>query len=103
MALTEFGGYSYPAEGHTACEKEFGYQAYRSREELTANYKRLWNDEIYPNLKNGLSATIYTQVSDVEEEINGVFTYDREIVKLEEDTVRELNQRLYDEFDALTK
>ena len=103
VALTEFGGYSYPAEGHTACEKEFGYQAYRSREELTANYKRLWNDEIYPNLANGLSATIYTQVSDVEEEINGVFTYDREIVKLEEDTVRELNQRLYDEFDALTK
>ena len=103
VALTEFGGYSYPAEGHMACEKEFGYQAYRSKEELTKNYKRLWDEEIYPNLKDGLSATIYTQVSDVEEEINGVFTYDREVVKLEEDVVRELNRRLYEEYDALTK
>ena len=103
VALTEFGGYAYPAEGHMACEKSFGYRAYRSKEELTRNYKRLWEEEIYPNLKNGLSATIYTQVSDVEEEINGVFSYDREIVKLEEDTVRALNQRLYDEYEALTK
>ena len=86
-----------------ACEKEFGYQSYKSREELTKNYKRLWDEEIYPNLKDGLSATIYTQVSDIEEEINGVFTYDREVVKLEEDVVRELNQKLYDEYEKLTK
>jgi len=103
VALTEFGGYAYPAEGHMACEKEFGYQAYRSKEELTKNYKRLWDEEIYPNVERGLSATIYTQVSDVEEEINGVFTYDREVVKLEEDVVRELNRRLYEEYDKATR
>lgn len=103
VALTEYGGYSWPVEGHVPCEKAFGYQAYRSREELTDNYARLWNEEIYPNLNNGLSAAIYTQVSDIEEEINGVLTYDREIVKLDEATVRELNRRLYDEFDSLTR
>ena len=103
VALTEYGGYAYPEKGHMACEKEFGYKAYSSKEELTANYERLWNEEIYPNLERGLSAAIYTQVSDVEEEINGVFTYDREVVKLEEGAVRALNARLYDEFDKLTK
>jgi len=103
VALTEFGGYAYPEKGHIACEKSFGYQAYRSKEELTQNYRRLWEEEIYPNLKDGLSAAIYTQVSDIEEEINGVFTYDREIVKLEEDVVRGLNQKLYDEYEKLTK
>ena len=103
VALTEFGGYAYPEKGHMAFEKEFGYQSYRSREELTENYKRLWEEEIYPNLKSGLSAVIYTQVSDIEEEINGVFTYDREVVKLEAETVRELNKRLYVEYASVTK
>ena len=101
VALTEYGGYSWAVEGHTPCEKEFGYQAYRSRGELTDNYARLWNEEIYPNLNDGLSAVIYTQVSDIEEEINGVLTYDREVVKLDADVVRRLNQRLYDEFAEL--
>ena len=45
-------------------------------------------------MKKGLSATVYTQVSDVEFEVNGMLTYDREIVKLDEDTVREMNEKL---------
>lgn len=100
VALTEYGGYAYPVEEHTACEKKFGYQIYHSKEELTANYQRLWEEEIFPNVERGLSAAIYTQVSDIEEEINGVMTYDREMIKLNEDTVRELNQRLYQQFGS---
>ena len=103
VALTEYGGYSWPVEGHVPCEKEFGYQAYRSREELTENYERLWNEEIYPNLERGLSAAIYTQISDIEEEINGVLTYDRAVVKLDGAVVRRLNHRLYEEFERLTE
>lgn len=99
VALTEYGGYAYPVEGHTACEKEFGYRFYSSGEELTANYERLWEQEIYPNVSQGLSAAIYTQVSDIEEEINGVMTYDRELIKLNPDKVRELNRRLYECFE----
>lgn len=99
VALTEFGGYSFAMKGHLACEKEFGYQSYNSKEELTTNYKRLWEDEIYPNLEHGLSSTIYTQTSDIEEEINGIFTYDRDEVKFIENEVKEINKKLYRMFE----
>lgn len=78
-----------------ACEKKFGYQSFSSKEELTAAYKRLWEEEIYPNIAKGLSASIYTQTSDIEEEINGIFTYDREAVKFIEEELRKINQDLY--------
>ncbi len=101
VALTEYGGYTYPVEGHKACEKIFGYQHYRSREELTANYRRLWEEEIYPNLERGLSAAIYTQTSDIEEEINGVMTYDRKVDKLIAEEVQALNRELYVRFGEI--
>jgi len=103
VALTEYGGYAFPVEGHLACDKKFGYQKYATIEELTANYKRLWDEEIYPNLEKGLSAAIYTQTSDIEEEVNGIMTYDREVDKLELKTVYDLNQKLYRIFEELTK
>lgn len=102
VALTEYGGYAYPVEGHTACEKTFGYQFYHSQEELTANYRRLWEKEIFPNLEYGLSCAIYTQTSDIEEEINGVLTYDREVDKLVLEEVKRLNNRLYQQFKEIT-
>ncbi|MCD8370702.1 MAG: glycoside hydrolase family 2 [Clostridiales bacterium] len=95
VALTEFGGYAYADPGHLACEKRFGYQSFPSREELTQHYRQLWEQEIYPNIQNGLSAAIYTQTSDIEEEINGIFTYDREHIKLIEDDLKEINRKLY--------
>lgn len=103
VALTEYGGYAYPVHGHTACEKSFGYRHYATSRELTDNYRRLWEEEIFPNLERGLSAAIYTQVSDIEEEINGVMTYDRKIVKLDAETVHELNQRLYEDFESVVQ
>lgn len=104
VALTEFGGYAFAMPGHLACEKEFGYQSFRSKEELTANYKRLWEEEIYPNVEPGMCATVYTQTSDIEEEINGIFTYDRDEVKLIESEVQALNAKLYQVFaEKVTK
>lgn len=103
VALTEFGGYSYAIPGHLACEKEFGYQSFTSKEELTAHYKILWENEIYPNIAKGLSSTVYTQTSDIEEEINGIFTYDRDEVKFVEEEVRALNDKLYEVFAEVTK
>ena len=85
-----------------ACQKEFGYKHYHSRKELTDNYRRLWEEEIYPNLKKGLSSAIYTQTSDIEEEINGVMTYDRKVDKLIPEEVYKLNQKLYQIFEELT-
>lgn len=101
VALTEFGGYAFPIPGHMACEKEFGYKHYKTKEELTTNYKRLWEDEIYPNLVNGLCSTVYTQTSDIEEEINGIMTYDRDEVKFIEKEVYDLNQKLYRLFEEV--
>jgi len=104
VALTEFGGYAFAMPGHLACEKEFGYQSYHSKEELTANYKRLWEAEIYPNVERGMCSTVYTQTSDIEEEINGIFTYDRDEVKLLEEDVKALNAKLYQVFaEKVTK
>ncbi len=102
VALTEYGGYSYPVKGHMACKKEFGYRAYQSKEELTQSYQRLWEEELLPNIEKGLCSAIYTQLSDIEEEINGFMTYDREIDKMEEDTIKRLNQKLYKRFRELT-
>ncbi len=102
VALTEFGGYAWAVEGHVACEKAFGYQSWTSGEELTDAYRRLWEREIYPNVEKGLSAAIYTQTTDIEEEINGLMTYDREVGKFDEDELRRLNQKLYDLFSGVT-
>ena len=65
---------------------------------MTANYRRLWEEEIYPNLEKGLSAAIYTQTSDIEEEINGMMTYDRKVDKFIAEEVQRLNQELYKRF-----
>lgn len=94
VALTEYGGYAYPVAGHMFSKKKFGYRHYASREDLTAGYRRLIEEEVIPNVARGLSAAIYTQLSDIETEINGVMTYDREVVKIDPDTIRELNRKL---------
>lgn len=103
VALTEFGGYAFPIPGHMASEKEFGYKHYKTKEELTANYKRLWEEEVYPNLKQGLCSTIYTQTSDIEEEINGLMTYDREENKFVEEELKALHTKLYELFGEITE
>ena len=95
IVLSEFGGYSQKIENHVwNWLKSFGYQMYGSKDALTKAYKKLHEKQIIPAIKKGLSATVYTQVSDVEFEVNGMLTYDREIVKLDEETVKELNAKM---------
>ena len=103
VALSEYGGYAYPVKGHLFSKRKFGYRHYTSKEALTAGYSRLIEGDIFPNVMRGLSAAIYTQVSDIETEINGVMTYDREVDKLDQDTVRRLNEELYRIFDECVK
>ena len=93
-ALTEFGGYSLCIPGHYMYRKVYGYRIYRKKSELTRGYREWIEREVLPNIPRGLSAAIYTQLSDVEEETNGLLTYDREVLKLEAKTVRELNERM---------
>lgn len=101
VALTECGGYSYRMENRSYCDEVYGYRKYYSKQELTEGVAGLWEQELIPNIKNGLSATVYTQVSDVEEEVNGLVTYDRGEVKVTEQEIKDVNQKLYDVFEQL--
>lgn len=94
QVLSEFGGYSCPSEGHMASDVLFGYRMYKDADELTAAFENLYRQEVLPAVNEGLSASVYTQVSDVEDEINGVFTYDRAEVKLHAQAVRRVNEQL---------
>jgi beta-galactosidase/beta-glucuronidase len=96
IGLTEFGGYSMRFKGHTYNkEKFFGYRKYYAQEKFDAAIKHLYEDRIYKCMKEkGLSAIIYTEVSDVEDELNGLLTYDREVVKVSEDMMRAANAKL---------
>lgn len=95
FVLSEFGGYSHIIDGHVWNKaKSFGYMMYNSKESLTKAYRKLFEKQIIPIIDKGLSATVYTQVSDVEFEVNGILTYDRAIVKVDEATLKELNSKL---------
>ena len=83
LVLSEFGGKTYKAEGNIFNpEKSYGYGGCGTLEELNKAVAALYMDEIVPCIRNGLCAAIYTQVSDVEDEINGLLTYDRKVEKL---------------------
>lgn len=92
--LSEFGGFSMRIKGHTFNEKMFGYKIYNSKNSLTKAYERLFNNVIIPQIKDGLSATVYTQLTDVEDELNGLLTYDRELEKIDVDKLKEINERI---------
>ncbi|MGX1702748.1 glycoside hydrolase family 2 protein [Microbacterium sp. NPDC055357] len=94
LAVTEYGGYSLAVPGHTASDRVFGYRRYRSRERLVAALERLHVREIEPAIARGLAATVYTQLSDVEDEVNGLVTYDRRFVKVPEQAMRRINDGL---------
>ena len=95
FVLSEYGGYSQIIDGHVwNKEKSFGYQMYKSKESMTNAYRKLHEHQVIPAIKKGLSATVYTQVSDVEFEVNGMLTYDRAEIKLEPDVVKAINEQM---------
>ena len=83
LVLSEFGGKTYKAADHVFDpDKTYGYGTCKTREALEQAVVKLYLEEVLPCVKKGLCAAIYTQVSDVEEEINGLLTYDRRVEKL---------------------
>ncbi|NUO57094.1 MAG: glycoside hydrolase family 2 [Hamadaea sp.] len=94
LVLSEYGGYSLPVAGHTTTPREFGYKRFDDAEAFGAAFRRLHTEQIVPAVGRGLSATVYTQLSDVEDEVNGLLTYDRRVLKVAEDLVREVNRQL---------
>jgi len=94
LALTEYGGYSIRTPGHDFNEREFGYRRYKTTAELDAAFQKLHVNEIEPAISKGLSATVYTQLSNVEDELNGLLSYDRKVQKMTDAAVRSVTERL---------
>lgn len=94
LALSEFGGYNLRVDGHCFNQKDYGYRRLPDAAALWRDFARLYEREVLPAVPRGLCAAVYTQLSDVEDELNGLMTYDRRVVKLDADDVRELNERL---------
>ena len=80
--LSEYGGYSCPVDGHLYSSNSFGYHTYKDTMEFTAAWQSL-QKKIRELQGKGLAGAVYTQLSDVEEETNGLYTYDRKVCKVE--------------------
>ena len=99
LALTEFGGYSHTVKNHVFSDKKFGYKSFKDAKSLQKAYESLYLNEVIPIIQSQLlSATVYTQVSDVEDEVNGLYTYDR-ILKFDADKLKEINEKVYRAFN----
>ena len=99
LVLSEFGGYAYPVEGHLFnTGNSYGYKACKSEAHFRESVDKLYREKVIPAAKKGLCAAIITQVSDVEDEINGFLTYDRKVNKADEKAMlaiaRELAQTI---------
>ena len=95
IALTEYGGYSYKVEGHVFNpNKVFGYRVYKTKEDYEKAMTKLFGKMAVLTQTKGLSALVYTEVSDVEDELNGLFTYDRRVLKIDPELMKSLNEEI---------
>ncbi len=95
IVLSEFGGYACKVEDHTYNpDKTYGYRKYDSMQEFEDAFITLYESEIIPAVKQGLCAAVYTQVSDVEDETNGLLTYDRWVCKVDRERICDISRRL---------
>ncbi len=95
LVVSEFGGKTWKVDGHVFNpDKSYGYGGCKTREELNDALVKLYMEEILPCVRDGLCAAVYTQVSDVEDEINGLLTYDRKVEKLDPDKMLPVAQAL---------
>lgn len=80
--LSEYGGFACHIQEHSSVKQIFGYKRYETLEQFSQNYHELIEKSLLPLKEQGLCGAVYTQLSDVEEEVNGLLTYDRKINKL---------------------
>lgn len=93
--LTEFGGYSYKDAKHSFnLGSTYTYKGFDSIESFNQGVEELYERDVIPWIKKGLSAAVYTQVSDVEDEVNGLFTFDRKVLKINPSMMRRINAKI---------
>lgn len=95
VCLTEFGGYSYKDIDHCFnTDYTYGYKKFDTKEQLNEGISQLYERDVVKWIDKGLSAAVYTQVSDVEDEVNGLYTYDRKVLKVDADMMRKINGKI---------
>lgn len=100
MFLSECGGFSYAVEGHRYNnEKSYGYGTCKDSEELTDRILDMYKKMVIPGIEDGVCGCVYTQVSDVEDEINGMYTYDREVCKVNPEKMQNLADEIFNRLD----
>ncbi len=92
MLLSECGGFARPMENHLSDKKQYGYGTAATEEALTDRIEQMHREMILPSIPHGLCGYIYTQLSDVEGEINGLYTYDRSECKVDVERMRKMAQ-----------
>ena len=93
--LSEFGGYVYRVDGHVFNpDKTYGYRIFDDRQKFENALIALYENEVIPHIAKGLCATVYTQLSDVEDETNGLLTYDRKVCKIDASRMREIADQI---------
>jgi len=100
MLLSECGGYTLAVKGHMFSEKEYGYGKCRSIAEFTKRITDMYRKMVLPAISEGLCGSIITQLSDVEDEINGLYTYDRKVCKVEAGEMKALAEEIFREMEA---
>ena len=94
LVCGEFGGLGFQVDDHMWQQKNWGYQSFGTPDSLFMRYTTL-TDKLEYLIKNGLSAAVYTQTTDVEGEMNGFMTYDRKVMKMPIDKLNAVNTKLY--------
>ena len=94
VVLSEYGGYGRIIKNHVGSKSQFSYMMFLNENVLTEAIKSLIKTEVYPSMLEGLCASVYTQLSDVEEEVNGFLTYDRKILKVDKYLIKKANDLL---------
>jgi len=102
LVLSEFGGYSCKIEGHSFnLDKNYGYRFFTDRAGLMDSLETLYRDDVIPMIRKGLCAAVLTQLSDVEDETNGLFTYDRQVLKVDEKRMSKIAHDLKETFEHI--
>ncbi len=104
IVLSEFGGYSYKIADHSFNkERTYGYGKFEDSEKFHSAVEGLYENEIIPAIRRGLCGDIYTQLSDVEDETNGMYTYDRRLEKADSARMMKIAEKLYRCFEDETR
>ena len=101
VVLSEFGGYSYKIEAHSFnLGDTYGYKLFKNKDDFENAIEALYRDEIIPAIEKGLCGAVLTQLSDVEDETNGLLTYDRQVMKINVDKMNSISTEIFKVFNG---